>query len=321
MRIGLIGPVEIGCENNPGWHMITDGIRYLVRRAAQDAQFVLIDMLRDNATHWNAAATCDAVIMCGNPRFSVSPDQWWVAGIWQRLAQLQIAGVRVIDGWAGSAVELLPSRDIEQMAAMLFEAPRNSSYLALARLLTGRITRDAVMQRLYERAGAASVLLPCSSWYAANWHHVESEFKGDVDAIVLFAIPGYEWLPEYLRAQQASMAAERLCIFIASTWDDYLWARGVGLDDVVLLPDSESLLRFYARCKRVLTFRIHAAIPAASLGCEVGVVAIDSRVLTCDQFELPKISLTDLLAREPEFACGRAPDEQACVETLKGMLQ
>ncbi len=319
MRIALVGPVSFGCEHNPGWHMIADGIRYLARQAVPNAQFMPIDLEQDNPAHWSAAATCEALIICGNPRFSLSPEQWWECGIWQRLVQIELAGVRVIDGWAGAALPMLPEMNIEQMAAELMAFSRTAQYLALAKIVRGRITRDAVMQRVYELAGAPSAMLPCSSWWAASWHHV-GPVERDVDAILLLALPGHDWLPGALRTQRERMARERPCRFVATTWGDYLWARGAGLDEVALIPDAESLLRFYAHCKRVLAFRIHAAIPAASVGCEVSVIEIDSRALTCDPFGLPRMQITELLAREPVYAPGVEPDENAAVKILKGML-
>lgn len=312
MRIGLVAPLGHGCEANPGWHMITDGIRYLARQAVPEASFLPIDMLHDNAAHWAAAATCDAVILCGNPRFSGSEDSWWEYGVWNRLLQLQFAGVRVIDGWSGSCLPLAPTRDVESMAQTLREIPRTEHLLKIARIIDGVVTRDAVTQSLYAQAGVRSTLLPCSSWWAAREHAIQPA-SSDIDAMVLLALPGHDsWLPDAIRALKGYE-------LIASTWDDYIWARGVGLH-AALICDVDSLLRLYARCRRVLAFRIHAAIPAASLACEVGVVAIDSRALACDLFDLPQIAFTDLAARAPQFALATAANEELAVETLKGML-
>src|SRR3546814_9964855 len=75
--------------------MVTSGIRHLVVSAISDARFIDVEMLWDDEDQWSAAATCDAAVICGNPRFSVSPDDaWWECGIWSRINELSRSGVR-----------------------------------------------------------------------------------------------------------------------------------------------------------------------------------------------------------------------------------
>src|SRR3546814_15363559 len=74
MRIALITPTAMNCAGNVGAQMITSGIRHLVVSAISDARFIDVEMLWDDEDQWSAAATCDAAVICGNPRFSVSPD-------------------------------------------------------------------------------------------------------------------------------------------------------------------------------------------------------------------------------------------------------
>jgi hypothetical protein len=76
----------------------------------------------------------------------------------------------------------------------------------------------------------------------------------------------------------------------------------------------------YARVERVLSFRIHAAIPAAAAGCQVGVVAVDSRAMTCAEFGLPIICAHEFGDRLPEYAHAAQPNEAFVVDTLQGML-
>src|SRR3546814_11554113 len=107
MRIALITPTAMNCAGNVGAQMITSGIRHLVVSAISDARFIDVEMLWDDEDQCSAAATCDAAVLCGNPRFSVSPDDaWWECGIWSRITELSRSGVRVIDGWVGASAEL-----------------------------------------------------------------------------------------------------------------------------------------------------------------------------------------------------------------------
>src|SRR3546814_10493166 len=98
------------------------------------------------------------------------------------------------------------------------------------------------------------------------------------------------------RSLQSRMAP---CEVIAINWNDYEWAISNGID-ATLISDAGSLLRTYARCNMVVSLRVHAAIPAASLGCEVALLAIDSRALITEPFGIPISPFTDLQSRSEE---------------------
>src|SRR3546814_19850055 len=112
----------------------------------------LVEMLWSDEDQWSAAATCDAAVICGNPRFSVSPDDaWWECGIWSRINELSRSGVRVIDGWAGATAEL----DCDNAVEKLIEHPRVQDALSFARCLWGRIegVRNAEERSRERRVG------------------------------------------------------------------------------------------------------------------------------------------------------------------------
>ncbi len=60
MKIGLVGPIECGVNGNPGWHMITAGIRWLVRQVYPNVSFLPINMQAFDVS-WEAARTCETV--------------------------------------------------------------------------------------------------------------------------------------------------------------------------------------------------------------------------------------------------------------------
>src|SRR3546814_16229471 len=100
----------------------------------------------------------------------------------------------------------------------------------------------------------------------------------------------------------------------------YEWAISNGID-ATLISDAGSLLRTYARCNMVVSLRVHAAIPAASLGCEVALLAIDSRALITEPFGIPISPFTDLQSGViPPAAFAAIPDTRAAIETLRRML-
>lgn len=310
MRVALVAPRIYGVDGNPGWWMITNGIRHLVRRVVPDAQFLVVDMIEDNPEHWCAAATCDVAIICGNPRFTLSHDAWWEGAIWHRLLALQLGGCRVIDGWSGAA-HALSGQSVGDMAAAICALPRNGQYLQYAAAVSGRITRDPLMQEVYAQSCIHSIQLPCSSWWAGVPLTRPTRSR---NAVSVLALPG-KW--------GLAGAITRACPgwdVLASTWQDFLWARAVGFDPI-LANDPDSLLRMYATYDQVLSFRIHAAIPAARMGCAVHVVAVDTRSQACHAFGLPVTSMDDFVGGVPSYyAHAQVPNESAVLATLEEML-
>lgn len=316
MRIALITPRVLGPDANPGWWMITNGIRRLVQKVIPDAQFMYINMIEDDIDQWAAAATCNAAILCGNPRFTTSADSWWEGGIWDRLVQLEAAGIRVIDGWSGSAFRISSDMSLDEMADEIMSIPRNRKYIMHAAMITGRITRDPLMQRIYEMEEIPSVRLPCSSWWAAE--HTPGGERSK-HAISLVAMHSRAHGQIRVRAQRLALEAEKPVDVIASTWNDYTWARGAGIKNVQLVCDPDSLLMLYRTYDKFFAFRIHAAIPAAACGCQVHVAAIDTRATACSAFDLP-ITPVHELNGPVEYRPGQAPDVQPVLDTLREML-
>lgn len=330
MIIGLITPSGTSCLSNAGAHMITAGIRWLVRQAVPDALFVNIEMLRDDPAQWDAAMTCDALVLCGNPRFSLSDNEWWEAGIWKRLLHVRRAGIRVIDAWAGACVGLdSGAESLDAQADELLALPRNREACEHARQITGCIARDALAQRMYERAGVPSALLPCSSWWAGHElgaTHLAHYVLRPLNAIVLLGMAGHDWLPNAVRALvgrmqpgDAQLAAHVWTV--ATTWSDYVWAREHGLD-VRLVTDPRSLLRLYGACNTVASFRIHASIPAASMGASVATLAVDSRARICEPFGLPVTPFTELMdaPERVRFGYPQLPSPQPAIQHLRALL-
>ena len=314
MRVALITPTAANCAGNVGAQMITSGIRHLIVSAIPEARFVDVEMLADDERQWRAAETCDAAVICGNPRFSVSPDDaWWECGIWSRIEELAQAGVRVIDGWAGATATL----DCDDAVSALLDRPRVQHALGSAKCLSGRIARDRTAKAIYESAGQSCELLPCSSWWAKYEYGIEAQMSRDQNAIVLLEMAAHEWAPESIKELQGRMAP---CEVIAVNCGDYEWAVTNRID-ATLVSDAGSLLRTYARCDVVVSLRVHAAIPAASLGCEVGILAVDSRALIAEPFGIPVSPFTDLqFGAIPPASFASIPDKRAVAETLRRML-
>lgn len=307
MRIALICPGETGCDDNPGCAIITAGIRWLLSQAFPDAVIVRVEMMRDVEGHWRAAATCDAAILCGNPRITLSEDAWWEDGILDRLVTLQAAGAKVVDGWAGSCIGSVDT--IEGAAEQLLNHPRNRRNVERLAKLSGVIARDPLMQAVCERSGVNSVLLPCSSWWAARHYGVRAAAEKTTDIVVLgpnMPLDGF--------------VVESGFKIIAPTLGDYDAAIRAGVE-AELVSDPHSLLVVLSRARRVLSGRIHCAIPAASLGASVCVASIDSRALTCAPFGIGVIRAGELRQTSgPIFAPAAVPVLSESVAALRKMM-
>lgn len=318
MNIGLVGPTDCGATGNPGWHMITAGIRWLVRHAIFNVVFTPVNMSRFDDSWTAAESACDAIIVCGNPRFSMSEgDAFWEHEMWSRLHAAHLHGVRIIDGWAGSAFPYTDHKlSTSDMATALMFAPKRRDYLNIAKQFHGRITRDPTMQCIYERAHAPSVMLPCSSWWARDEYGV-NEGNKSYDVVVLYRMDDWPHVIDELRMWQDVKLSERSLRMVATTVQDYLWAREHELN-VELVADAVSLLHVFASADRVVSFRLHSTIPAASLGCTVAAISVDSRTDACRLFELPVTGFTDICALQ--FGRATVPDTDNVVDVLRDML-
>lgn len=309
MHLALIAPCGTSCASNAGAHMITAGIRWLLRRDIPGVRFSMIEMLHDAPDQWAAAAqTADAFVLCGNPRFSTSADAWWEDGIWQRIADAAaVRGARVIDAWGGACLPLPEDGaelDVAAAAAQLVAVPRIAERVGPLMRACGvrAIARDDVAQACYQALGVPSVPLPCSSWWAQREHGVHIRSWADdarQNSVILLRLDGHEGAADALRTLPARIAAmprarDLPTQIIATRVQDYAWAREQGLDDVQLITDPPSLLRVYALSNLVVSLRIHASIPAASLGASVCTLAVDTRARICDPFGLPHQPLADL---------------------------
>jgi hypothetical protein len=294
--IALVTPLDGGCTHNPGCDMITAGIEWLVRRAFPGVHVLRVDMMQDLTTHWNAAAAnCQAAILCGNPRLSLSPDAYHEDEVLARMVWLKSKGLRIVDGWAGASTTLE-----DHGGSALMSIPRNMRNAERLRQFDLVIARDSLMLEICYRFKVPAVQLPCSSWWAREHFAMPrpSAKTGPSLAILDTAAP----IPD-------GFAPVTL-----------MWPN--AYPGATLVNDPRDLLHMMAAAPQVLTNRSHAAIPAASLGCEVGVLAMDSRVHTIAPFNMPMRRLDrfqDGLA--PVFGMATPPDTANVVQLIRSTLQ
>lgn len=327
--IGLITPcepdpdVEIHKCLNPGSMFITHGIQYLCRQVLPDCRFEFIEMCKHRREHWERAAKCDVLILCGNPRFnSVEDKVYWDWNVWRYISRCIDAGVKFVDGWAGSAWPW-PPQSIANITTGLSRVRKNMAVLkdheSRACMV---IARDEPAFRLLAEVSDNAHWLPCSTWYAADWHGVESAEK-TCHAVTLRAMPGNAWMFRHLREITSSW--DTLPVrFICHTHNDMEWLERAGCDlpDVTVIEDPPALLKFYAQVDKLLSFRLHGSVPALRLGARVCDMAIDSRGHTLKLFGVRSVNFHKIAGRgwQPEFQTPIIPDIDETLKTLRSIL-
>lgn len=280
--------------------MITAGIRYLIKLAIPAAEIVPIELLSPwgNAERL-IAKDCDMLVLCGNPRFDTGNHQWLYSGV---LDEMLAVGCPVYDLWAGSCTPLGLSES-DQLAQLAANGRNRGIAERLARC-AALVVRDPMGLQVSAAMGLQARLLPCSSWWAASDYGIK---RIGGDRRILIPIRGQD-IDLVLK-----LAVGREVVTV--TQRDYDWYFSRGLDSQLIF-DPQDLLRLFAECDEVVSFRLHSTIPAASLGCRVLMVAIDTRAAAVDLFGLPRSPL--MLDGMPQAGPATAPSEP--IEFLKGMF-
>jgi len=293
----MVEPVCRGDGFNPGWDMINAGIRHLFRLAVPAAEFVSLPMLRPwDDKHKSTAKTCDYLVLAGNPRYDMGEHRWLYAGV---IDQMLETGVKLIDAWGGSAVSVGNGKHHD--AARLSKNPRNLEIIERLRKFHAVIVRDHTAQLVNDIVGLESIELPCSSWWAARELGITK--RGGNERVLI--------------AQNVSHVSEIVQtpgyrVVAINRFDrDFCKDRGI---DAELVPTARGLLDIFAGCAEVISCRLHAAIPAASLGCKVGIVAIDTRAETADAFGIPWFS------PGADIVAGYATEPLVQIDKLRGIL-
>lgn len=267
----MVEPRNVGANHNLGWEMINAGARYLLRQALPGAEFVSLEMLRPWTERERLAAqACDVLVLVGNPRYDIGDHEWLYAGV---IDQMIETGKPLVDGWAGSSGLLGAS--IDYNACLLESNPRNQAILSRLSRFALLITRDELAHRINGSHGLNSVFLPCSSWWGPDEVCAESSAGGER----LFVSRGLAEL-ESIHHRFADWTT------VTTTDSDDDYCRSLGLVTTRVRTATE-LLALFQSASDVVSCRLHAAVPAARLGCSTALVAFDSRADAASAFGIP----------------------------------
>ena len=277
VRIAIFTRTDLH-DSNPGDIILGDGIRYLLKRSFPEVIFTdydcfdyhasMIEYIKDN---------CDIVVIAGRPRLNPECSDYQILGFWEHVSYLKQSGLKVWDLWGGSG---FPDAHMGIREYLKLDSPILQTEVQFEKNFSDLIIcRDMVMYQYLLLHGVPKDRLfnmPCSSYWANADYGLSKNQKKDIElAIVPRQLPSNEWLTDTL------INKFKEAIFIAHHRDEMAW----GPKELLVINNPRDLLEFYNRCKKVITFRLHGAIPAYSLGAEVCHIGMDSRRYVLHNFK------------------------------------
>lgn len=292
----LICPDSTGLNYNPGVSLIAYGCRYLIQQADPQAFFIPISNIVHSHSAWDLLLNqAHCLVLPGGSLYDPSNiSVYWNDTIWQHIAAAQARGIPFADLF-GYASDPFPARPIPSAAAAIMLQPRTNRTLSAQRNATLIITRDRLAEHIASSVWPGVQSLPCASFWSPDFFNIQPSTRR-YNAVSVFPIVKDRWFAESLFSIAQLLAQDKPTYLICHTNPEYRWLRSFYPDagNIKCLYDPISLLSFYSVCDKIVSARLHAAIPAFALGCKVIYISFDSRSLALDLFGIPSVSYTDL---------------------------
>lgn len=286
MKLLLVG----ADENNSTDGVIVKGIRYLLNRAYPDCEMTYVK-LNDHETQgfaaFNAGESYDVIVVCGTP---------WLWDNFQnsiKYKNLQTcfyahpAYVARLFMGIGSCIPLgLERSDILE---------RPAEIQAMKTLFKGAkiIVRDKIAKNKLDNANIKSTLLPCPAFFCyGDDPHTKSPQKiNEFKAVLVYqdptlSISADQWrcpvkLTHYYSTMETFRVKNSAEIYCANE-SEIESAQKNGFPTPKLLKTADDTLVLMRSAFRVLSGRVHCAIPAIVQHADVTLIPLDSRASTID---------------------------------------
>lgn len=280
---------------NPGDVFIKDGAKYLITQAEHDVPiFYDVSPFGRDDRVWNLLLNeADCLIIAGRPRLGLFCEKSYCDYFfWMDVMRAKEKGIVIADLWAGSCY---PGWDVRRFLELCEGNETLAEVIRYESMLDYVVVRDAPARDLVAQKSSNVDLLPCSTYWAADWYGVEPKEK-EMNAITFRALPEHEWVLSKLMAWHRQLLDERPTFFLAHGTPDYEWfLQCYGPNKyLVCIYDPRSLLEFYARVDKLVSFRVHGSIPALSLGARVFHIATDTRSLSLNEFGVEPVFFLEL---------------------------
>lgn len=145
------------------------------------------------------------------------------------------------------------------------------------------IVRDDLAYEYLNNAGVTAHLLPCPSFYCYGMEPIKQTIK-EFNTMVYYE-PKIGIAASTLSEKQLKHIYKEFkefnkkyspLVYVASE-SEIIYARKQGYEDVRLLKEWGDTLRVMYHSKNVLSGRVHCSVPAFMAGCNVKLLAVDSR--------------------------------------------
>jgi hypothetical protein len=176
-------------------------------------------------------------------------------------------------------------------------------------------TRDSLAAFVLRSIGIKADFEVCPSFYAfQKIKHKKNNM--DNENLLIFQDPAKSISREVLSQEEVNQIIEwqvtqyrnRITKIICITFKDYETAVKIWPEEVELISDFEKYVNLISISKKVISPRIHACIPAFSLGKEVEIVPIDTRALTAAACGI-KLNYLNLVTELPLFETRLNPQD------------
>ncbi len=321
---------EANTQNpNPGDVLIKDGVKYLITRADPGLPiFCDVSPFGRDERVWNLVMKeADYLMIAGRPRLGLFAvklhcDYYF----WKDVMAAKASGIVTADLWAGSG---FPGWDVNRALELFDRDPTLAEVIGYESQLDYVVVRDSLAYQTLARKSVQADLLPCSTCWAPDWYGIEPHEK-TINAVVLRAMPSHPWVLDRCIKWHRQLLDDKPTFFLAHGTPDYEWfLERHGPDErLMCIYDPRSLLEFYARVDKMVSFRVHGTIPALTLGARVFHVATDIRSLSVRELGVEPVYYTEFETTrgelsESDFARGtldKARAEARFVEAFRAKV-
>lgn len=306
MNISLIRDTSISSKN-VGDFWIGEGIVHLfdewAKSTSRDVYFNSMDIYQRYDDDWFLSDNnSDVVVWCGTPHLNDTDlSKNFTSHFHAKLQAEKDKGKVLINAWAGfvcTDYDLNIDRQSKRIASK-FGPHIRENYTKF----DINIARDAITKRVFDLCDVPSVqLVDCVSFVKDKYNVVKSSSEYNV-----FTISGklidihnsnaVKFILEFIELSKGTPV-----VVLAHTRDDFRRLKSIEYklngSRIECITQPDSLVKFYSKAGMVASMRVHGSVVAASLGCDLTNIGIDTR--------------SSIIQYMGDFNCGLNNDHLKC---------
>jgi len=270
---------------NPGDIWIGNGIEWLITQACIQRDIIpvfnYVSLFDRSENIWKMAEErVDAVVVCGTPQFNSEGVSAHFVPLLKPLTHMKNMGKKVYNLYCGSGTVAHDYTNEEYLVKRMQE-PSKDIIKLYGELFNLIIARDSITHKLLLTQGTKNEQLLCSVFYAKDyygitpkepkWNLIVLRGRGDIFIATRRKNIAFEY--------EKLMDSNYPTFYVLHGIEEYeMWAKaGLPKEKIICSTAPRELLEVYANANQVLSQRVHATVPAISLGKKVQNIATDSR--------------------------------------------